>query len=238
VFATWFISRGSGLATAALSGALWLYFDVTAGRPYANPAAPWWNMLVRFGFFAITLYLVDSLRLAHARERELSLTDSLTGIPNGRSFREKADLVLAQARRRGTPLTLAFIDLDRFKAVNDTLGHAEGDAVLCAVAVVLQNRLRSSDLYARIGGDEFVVLLSETGKAEAAQVLRHLSEAMRAATDRWPVDQTIGAIAFKRPPGDLEELIRAADALMYQGKREGRGRVLLRDADEPASRPD
>jgi diguanylate cyclase (GGDEF)-like protein len=232
VFAAWFISRWSGWVTAALSAVLWLYFDVTTGRPYANPAAPWWNMLVHFGFFAITLFLVDRLRLGQARERELALTDPLTGIANTRGFRERAEPLLAQARRHAAPVTLAYIDLDRFKAVNDALGHAEGDEVLRPVAAVLRGRLRASDLYARIGGDEFVVLLSDAGQAEAAPVLGELSDALKGATERWPVDQTIGAVVFQRAPDHLDDMLRAADALMYEGKREGRGRVLVRETED------
>jgi diguanylate cyclase (GGDEF)-like protein len=156
----------------------------------------------------------------------LARTDSLTGVANGRSFSDRAGLELALSRRTGSPLTMVYLDLDRFKQINDTVGHTEGDRLLRAVAQVLAHRLRATDLVARLGGDEFGVLLPNTDAAEAPEVLESLSQAVREAVDgSWEVGCTIGAVTFRRAPESVDFMVRTADAEMYRGKRAGRGRI-------------
>ena len=118
-------------------------------------------------------------RLALELESERALTDPLTGLKNRRAFRDAALADLERARRAGQPFTIALLDLDDFKQVNDTLGHATGDEVLVAVSGVLRRRLRSLDIVARLGGDEFALVLPQTAAPEAATALRHLLEQVR-----------------------------------------------------------
>jgi diguanylate cyclase (GGDEF)-like protein len=225
IFAMWFISPRAGLFIAMLSVAMWATLDSVGGVPY-GAAIVIWNALVRLGLFFIVLWLVHVMKDSRRREAALARTDSLTGVANGRSFSDRAKFELALMRRNRTPLTVAYIDLDRFKHVNDTLGHTEGDRLLRAVAAAIQSRLRATDLVARLGGDEFAVLFPETDRDSAPAVLAALKEAVSETVDRsWDVSCTIGAVTFEIAPESVDFMVRSADELMYRGKRAGRGNI-------------
>ena len=124
-------------------------------------------------------------------------------------------------------MTLAYIDLDNFKAVNDTLGHHGGDDVLRRTAAVIRQCIRASDVAARLGGDEFVVLLPETGQEVSGGVLERLRSQLAKAFDEaaCPVTASVGAVSFAEPPREVDELVRQADAAMYAAKAAGKNRV-------------
>jgi len=171
--------------------------------------------------------LEDSLRVAAEREHRLALTDHLTGAANARAFVEAATREVERLRRYGHAFGLCYVDLDRFKAVNDQFGHGAGDELLRTVVRSIAAGLRSTDLLARLGGDELALLLPETGaegaSATAEKIRADIADAM--AARGWPVTASVGALVCERPPGHVDELIRAADALMYQAKAGGRNRV-------------
>jgi diguanylate cyclase (GGDEF)-like protein len=226
VFAAWFISRRAGILLALVSAGVWAWLDVIGGAQYSSLIVAW-NSLVRLGFYVTALELVARTKASNVRESLLARTDSLTGVANGRAFSDRAHLALSYLRRAGRPVTVAYIDLDHFKEVNDGLGHAEGDRLLRAVAQAVAGRLRSTDLVARLGGDEFGVLLAETDAAMAPKVLAVISEAVNEAVDgEWGVGCTIGAVTFTSPPPSVDYMVRAADELMYRGKQAGRGVVV------------
>jgi diguanylate cyclase (GGDEF)-like protein/PAS domain S-box-containing protein len=161
--------------------------------------------------------------------RQQAYHDHLTGLPNRNLFMDRLRLALAQARRGGRPLTLMFVDLDRFKEINDRLGHVAGDAVLCAAADALRKSLRDSDTVARLGGDEFIVLLPETPAEDAAKVaekmLRHIGESRDIAGEAVRIGASIGVALFPKDGDDTESLIRAADVAMYTVKAKGRNGI-------------
>jgi len=158
----------------------------------------------------------------------LPRTDAVTNAPNRRAFEEAARRMLRVHAQRERPLTAVVIDLDGFKEVNDTLGHAEGDAVLRVVAETLGGAIRASDVVCRYGGDEFAVILAETDERGAAALLGRLHGALDGAMRRraWPVTFSIGAITFPRPPSGERELMRLVDAQMYVAKNAGKDRLL------------
>jgi len=226
MFATWFISRRAGLVIAVLSTVVWVWLDSMSSMVYSSPFVPVWNGVVRLASLLVVMQLVHLMRDARRRQAQLANTDSLTRVANGRSFSDRATLELAFARRMNSPLTMAYIDLDRFKRVNDTLGHTEGDRLLRVVAEALARRLRVTDMVARLGGDEFGVLLPNTDALKAPEVLESLMEAVREAVDgSWEVGCTIGAVTFERAPESVDFMVRTADSLMYRGKHAGRGRI-------------
>jgi len=158
----------------------------------------------------------------------LAFRDHLTGLPNRASFIDRLELELAHARRRGTNLALLFLDLDRFKDVNDTLGHAAGDALLVAVGQRLREVVRAADTVARLGGDEFTIVLPDVGHEEDAQrvaekVDRHLSRPYEIEGHQVVCGPSIGIALFPRDAGDLDGLLRLADGDMYRAKHRGRG---------------
>lgn len=161
----------------------------------------------------------------------LAVTDGLTGIFVRGHFLERAREELERARRHRLPYTLLMTDLDHFKRQNDTFGHLVGDVVLKEVARLLQRHLREIDLIARFGGEEFILLLIETGLDHGmaiAQRLRQLVEAQAIRAYDESLTQTIsmGVAAFPEHGDTLELLIERADAALYQAKREGRNRVV------------
>lgn len=160
----------------------------------------------------------------------LLLSDPLTGLGNRSHARGFFDALLATARRHQRPFVAAYIDCDGFKTVNDQLGHATGDAVLRAVGKALQRSVRSSDLAARMGGDEFLVILAETGIDTASIALERMKATLDAAmiAGRWPITFSIGAAVFSKPPEALQEVIAVADEALYEAKRAGKNRIVLR----------
>ncbi len=154
--------------------------------------------------------------------------DPLTGIFNRRAFEELAAGELSRAARYGRPLSLAFVDLDHFKQVNDDFGHEVGDTVLCQVAATLISTMRSADVVARIGGDEFAVLMPETDSQAAMTALEKSRAALKALMqmNAWPTTFSMGVVSADGPQLTLPELLAAADRLMYEAKRTGRDRIV------------
>jgi diguanylate cyclase (GGDEF)-like protein/PAS domain S-box-containing protein len=157
----------------------------------------------------------------------LAQFDPLTGLPNRTLLADRFSQMIVQAERRGSPLAVLFVDLDEFKIVNDTLGHAGGDALLKEVAARLQSTVRAGDTVARISGDEFAIVLADLARAEdaalvAQKVIERLSLAMEVHGKEVFVTASVGVAAFPTDGADAEALIRAADAAMYRAKQAGR----------------
>jgi diguanylate cyclase (GGDEF)-like protein len=160
----------------------------------------------------------------------VSRTDPLCKtLLNTRAFFEDAERMLALCRRAGRPVTLAYIDLDHFKAINDAEGHLAGDVLLRAVGARLRGSMRVSDLTGRLGGDEFAVLLPDLGPDQARHALDRLRILLQqpVADVRSTMTITIGAVTFLSAPDDVETAVQLADAAMYDAKREGRDRINL-----------
>ncbi len=164
--------------------------------------------------------------------RQLAYTDALTGLPNRALFYDRVKQGLAIASRRDAPLAVLFLDLDRFKVINDSLGHDVGDRVLISVARRLRPCLRDEDTLARLGGDEFAVLLPEISGARGAlsvadKLLRALAAPQLINGHELTVGGSIGIAAFPQNGSDVQALLRSADAAMYSAKARGRGRAAL-----------
>jgi diguanylate cyclase (GGDEF)-like protein len=218
---TWLANRRLGLATSVAGAVVWYWADVGSGHSYPHPLIPVWNTVIRLGFFVIITLLLSELRRATERERELARTDSLTGAVNSRFFYDLAQMEIDRFQRYEHPFTLAYIDLDNFKAVNDRFGHPAGDEVLRTVVSSARTYLRKTDVFARIGGDEFVLLMPETNEESAcaalSKILDGLKEEMRLGD--WPVTFSVGVLTCNAAPPSTGDLVRMADELMYSVKR-------------------
>jgi diguanylate cyclase (GGDEF)-like protein len=185
---------------------------------------------------AAILLLIEDVTERRRREtrlRQLAERDPLTGLYNRRSFAHILEQRLATVdrrfRRSGTGWTLLLIDLDGFKEVNDTCGHAGGDAVLIAVAGAIRDRTRVADSVGRLGGDEFAVLFESSdashGIAIGEQIIARIAEAARTVPGAPPVTASIGIVRV-RSGRSAEETLAEADRAMYAAKRAGKSRVM------------
>lgn len=177
---------------------------------------------------------VLGILLAHrdeaARELErLATVDGLTGVLNRRAWLERARVLLDSGRRRGVPMAVLMFDIDRFKQINDTLGHDAGDRALRLVAQQLSLAAGAGDLVGRYGGEEFCVLLSESDQANAARFDHHLRERLAAASQAelgFVIGYSAGVSRCRGGPDSLEAMLRRADAALYRAKDGGRDRTL------------
>jgi diguanylate cyclase (GGDEF)-like protein len=235
-FAAWYVGRTWTFGAAVLCTAGWAGSNYLAGLRYSGPGIWMFNGAMHGVSFLAVGLLLAQLKVALLRAKRLSRLDPLTSLLNGRAFEEEAARILSAARRRKRPLTVAYIDLDDFKKVNDTYGHHVGDELLCAIAAAVRGSIRSSDLGARMGGDEFVVLLPETGPNEAGVALERLRGRLAEAVagSPRPVTATIGGVVFRTLPESVEAMVRAADARMYDAKAAGKDRMVLDVAEGPA----
>lgn len=211
--------------------------------PFEDLRVPVWQVLLyaSMAYVPVLATLGYALMCNDVLNRELARLasrDPLTGILNRRSLEERSEGMLASARRRGRAVSVALIDVDHFKSVNDTFGHEAGDESLRQLVRVLQRTSRAGDLQARWGGEEFLVVMPET-EAAAAQIaaerIRAEVEALEFRQDERliPLRVSIG-VAQRLPGEDLSGLVRRADAALYEAKRLGRNRVAVA-ADLPAS---
>jgi diguanylate cyclase (GGDEF)-like protein len=185
-----------------------------------------------FGFFLRrTFQLSYELREAYARVREQSRTDELTQLANRRAFLEYGTTATDQSRRYRHPLSILMIDIDHFKRINDTYGHAAGDDALRAVAAELRKAARAADTPGRLGGEEFAILLPETTAAEAltvAERVRQEVKALRLAHEGVTIQFTcsIGIAELTETIEDIDTLLHHADEALYEAKESGRDRVV------------
>lgn len=230
-FAAWACGRFAGVLLAVLSTVAWYAAEIAVYTEYSHPFIPIWNSLIRFGFFLSGALLIAALRSAIETATFLARTDPLTGIHNRRAFLDRLEHDLILAKRHQSPVTIACVDVDEFKAVNDAFGHAQGDQVLQIVATVMLGTTRRVDTAARLGGDEFAMVLPDTDASGARNVLERIVSELRLALGAAGLDVTcsIGAVTMTKPGESTTELLAAADALMYEVKRSGKGGVAYRE---------
>jgi diguanylate cyclase (GGDEF)-like protein len=230
VFVAWLVGRTSAYAIGLASAFSYFLTEYLSPRFDGREHVTVVNAILRLAAFVFIAYFVAALRRSHEHERELARTDDLTGAVNRRSFFEAAQVEISRARRHRHPFSVAYMDVDNFKELNDTLGHAAGDAVLRAVAGTLKRGVREIDLVARLGGDEFVVLLPETDAESARAVVRRVRASLNALTarERWKVTFSIGVVTWTTPPRTVDMMIREADDAMYEVKNTGKNRIAHR----------
>lgn len=246
------ISRWPVMALVALHAVLFPVRVPTAVAmpdPFGSVSAPLLSTLLVFAplfytfAFAFLLMALTKERVEHTL-REAATNDTLTGISNRRGFSERAQRITARAARDGLPLTLMLFDLDQFKGINDRFGHRIGDRVLALFSDCASHTLRPLDLIGRMGGDEFMALLSGVTPEAAPKVAERVRNAFAITAreiDGCQVEATvsIGIACATTTPYDFDLLCSTADAALYRAKRQGRNRIEQGDitAPEPTLQP-
>ena len=223
----WAISRNAGLASSVLCATVWLISNLLSGQTFLNLFVGVWNTLILFGFYAIVAILLTELRQSLEEEQLLANIDPLTGAMNRRSFNDIAEkkMIVSEVNRR--PYTVAYIDLDHLKTINDEHGHATGDLVLKTVVDTIRKQIRNGDLLARLGGDEFAILLTDMDEEDAKRIVPRLQLALlkQMKTNEWEITFSIGVLTFLTMPASADSMVSLADALMYEVKTDGRNDI-------------
>jgi len=227
--AAWYAGRRAGITLAVVASFVWYGVELASGYTYDHPIIPVWNALVRLGFFLIVTLLLASLRRHLANEQRLARTDPLTGVMNARAFTERLARDLALCDRTRSPLTLAYVDLDDFKQVNDRYGHTGGDELLRTIGRTLRGGTRRTDTVARLGGDEFAMILPGADLDGASHLVAELRQLVdnSQAQDGPSTTCSIGAVVFNELPGSADGAIAAADGLMYEAKKSGKNAAVF-----------
>ncbi len=227
--AAWYVGKRAASFLALTSAGIWFAVDEISANPFANTYVPFWNAAVRLCLFLIIVFLLDGFK----REKTYAREDYLTGLGNLRYFFEMAEAEINRFRRYGHPFSVAYIDVDDFKSINDRFGHSEGDALLKSIAEIIKSNVRATDIDARLGGDEFGLLLPETGAERAVRFFNKLHYRLSEAVmhDR-SVTFSVGVVTFVQPPGSIDEMIRTVDKLMYSAKESGKNVVKYQVIDK------
>lgn len=227
--AAWFVSKWCGLLFCMLAIVVRIFTDEWS-RPFlfTHSILHYWNELIEFLFLIIMSLLCSALKQNLENEKELACRDPLTNTLNRRSFFELAERELNKSQRYNQSFTVAYIDVDNFKGINEQLGHQIADELLITVVATIRSVARSYDILSRFGGDEFVMLLPDTCAETAHTVLQniheHLDTAM--ACKGWMVTFSIGLVTYLNVPSTTDEVLRCADEVMHTAKKYGKNRLF------------
>ena len=224
--ATWFAGMGWGAVFVATSVVLRLQVELNQQVDSTVLIAS-----LNQGSFvvvaAIAMFAFRHLQQTHQELHDLAIHDPLTRVLNARAFSDRLTLELQRNRRYKRPLSLVYLDLDNFKALNDSRGHQTGDAALRLVADSMTRAVRESDVLGRMGGDEFAVMMPETDGPLANAAARRLADGIKTAFDGTPpLSASIGIVSFSDTAAGTDEVLRRADQAMYEAKRTGKNRIV------------
>lgn len=221
--ATRYVGKKTGILLSILSALLWYLAEATA-KAHLYYLILIWNTLVRLTVFLIIVHLLSALNKAYQKEQRMARIDELTKICNRRYFLDILQTETKRAIRYKRYLTLAYFDVDNFKFVNDRYGHQQGDRLLYLIANTVENTIRETDVVARMGGDEFALLLPEINYKSAHLALQRIQNQLVNAVknQNFEVGFSIGAVTFVYFPDTTSKMLEQVDFLMYQVKNQGK----------------
>ena len=188
------------------------------------PHFPYGALALNIFTRAITFTVLGRVMLKLFKEKEYSRKDALTGLANRLEFIERFEIERLRSERTGAPYSLLYIDIDRFKMLNDTRGHHTGDEALIVLANILSENSRKIDTVSRVGGDEFVVLFTSTDETTCHTLIARIMQASEKyfTNQGWPISLSIGSITDTGKKNSIDEILRMADEKMYSIKNSGR----------------
>lgn len=224
IIASWFVGKPFGFAISVLSVGAWTVTEIASSHLYSFVLVHCFYTIYRLAFFVVVVLLLGRVKKALSVERALSRVDYLTRVMNSRSFYELASTEIERCRRYGHPFTVAYIDIDNFKRINDEFGHIAGDNTLQDIADTMKTILRKIDIVARLGGDEFAILFPETEGKDAITAIEKIRKSFKqqAELEKLSVTLSIGILTCKACPPSVDKMIAMVDKLMYSVKKSGK----------------
>ena len=227
--AAWFVGVKAGLLMSFMS----FMSDILANNVFYYESSFFgnhqaWDSFVSFLYFLLLGVMFSALRKKYDQVNHLAFRDPLTQALNRRGLEEFLTPLLSSAERHGRIFSVALLDLDDFKQVNDQLGHKAGDRLLCEIVENLQANIRSGDLVSRLGGDEFAIVLPETKDAEALKMMERLRGALGRGLEESGARVTFsaGLVTYETLPEKWDDVMHRVDSLMYRVKSEGKNGIL------------
>ena len=221
----WSAGKQAGIFIAVASAAAGLFSDFAAQRSLILSSVPYWSAFSNLGIYLIVTLLLPALK--KERQEAQARLDYLTGISNKKYFLELIGMEIERARRYRHPFTIAYLDIDNFKSLNQRLGHSSGDTVLQTVARSIKEKIRTVDHLARMGEDEFAMIFPETQPDPAKIVIRRIQQNLQDAAQKneWPVTFSIGVATFMQPPDTAEQILKKLQELIASVKTDGKNAV-------------
>jgi diguanylate cyclase (GGDEF)-like protein len=185
------------------------------------------NLSSKIIIYVAFAVILDKLNRSLKQMKVMSLTDFSTGAANTRAFMSMLENEIERAARYGHPVTMMFMDMDNFKEVNDSFGHSAGNELLRLTVMTIKENVRSTDVVARMGGDEFAVLMPETDFESAKMAVEKIHSHLMGLSDKLRRGTTfsIGMVTYSKAPSSSDEVVKAADGLMYEVKNSGKNAV-------------
>ena len=223
----WYEGGVSAVLVSIFSAITWATSDLVSGHVYSHITVRIWNAVMVLGMFLFATYSITTVKKLFIKEHEHADTDDLTGVASIKFFYEQARLEISRAAKHKMPLTLAYIDIDNLRYVNDTLGHIAGDYLLHEVAQITRSTLRSTDIISRLGGAKFDVLMLETTNENAKVLIHKVQERLLGVAKKkgWPVTFRTGVVTGDRTTYTIDELIAKAEELMNAARETDKNAV-------------
>lgn len=230
LLASWYGSRKTGTTMALLTAIVLLATNYSLGFYEINNISVAYDILVNLFVYLFISTILTKFKRVYGVEKDAADTDTLTGANSSRKFYSELANEIVRSRRYRHIFSIAYIDVDNFKIINDKLGHPIGDELLIRVSECLLQSLRATDVVARLGGDEFVCLLPETGQDEAKTALLKAEKALKRSMEKygWDVSFSVGVVTFETLPDDVGQAVKLADDLMYQVKTGNKNDIAYR----------
>ena len=237
ILIAWYEGGLPATLISIFSAVTWAVSDLMSGHVYSNFAVPTWNALLVLGIFLIVAYFITAIKTLLIKERRHARIDDLTGVANIRSFYEQARIEISRSAIDKQPLTLAYIDIDNLRHVNDTLGHTAGDYLLHEAAQIMRSTVRSTDIISRLGGSKFAILMPETKNENATVIIYKVQEHLLDMVKKrgWPVTFSTGVVTCEGTTYTIDWLIKLAEELMNATRETGKNMVKSKILDSSST---
>lgn len=224
---SWFVGKRHGFFTAFVCAVTNLVSSAMGAATDVDPAIFFGGTAIHGCYMFLLGLMFSTLKGKLENEVQMARIDPLTNALTRRGFYELAEYELSKSRRYSRPITFAYLDLDNFKEINDTLGHGAGDRLLSRVADAIRKNTRETDTVARVGGDEFVIMLTETNPDSAKVVIDKLRSRFHKEMEKegLPVSFSMGVVSCLRASDPLDDILVKADSLMYAVKSNGKNAI-------------